>query len=155
MTPLTQLLLQSGEAGSQSSETTVFDIDEESVGPVFDALSSETARSILGLLYDEHLTASEIAEEVDTSQQNVNHHLSQLEECGLVEVVGTEYSDQGVEMDVYGPTNDRLVLQAGEEADPWPEPPDPPEGGESLAGAVAVGALLGIVVDRLVRRIRG
>lgn len=90
-------------------------IDDETADDVFAALSSETARVILGHLYDEPATASDLADAVDTSLQNVRYHLDKLTAAGLVEAVDTWYSSRGTEMTVYAPTSDPLVVTAGRE----------------------------------------
>jgi DNA-binding transcriptional ArsR family regulator len=78
-----------------------------------DALSSKTAQSILGALDGDPNTTSEIAERVDTSIQNVHHHLRRLEENGLVEPIDTWYSVKGRGMTVYALTVEKLVVQFG------------------------------------------
>lgn len=77
------------------------------------ALSSETAQSILGALDGDPKTTSEIAETVDTSLQNVHHHLQRLEQTDLVEPVDTWYSVRGREMTVYALATEKLVVQFG------------------------------------------
>jgi DNA-binding transcriptional ArsR family regulator len=77
------------------------------------ALSSGTAQSILGVLDGDPKTTSEIAKRVDTSIQNVHHHLRRLEENGLVEPIDTWYSVKGREMTVYALTAEKLVVQFG------------------------------------------
>jgi len=80
---------------------------------VFSVLSSEVARSILGELYRSPTTQSDLADRLDTSIQNVNYHLDNLAEAGLVTVVDEWYSEKGTEMDVYAPAGEPLVLIAG------------------------------------------
>jgi predicted transcriptional regulator len=77
------------------------------------ALSSKTAQSILEALDSDPKTTSEIAESVDTSLQNVHHHLQRLEKADLVEPVDTWYSVRGREMTVYGLAAEKLVVQLG------------------------------------------
>lgn len=129
-------------AGVASARRDAYAIDGEAAEGIFDALSSETARAILARLHERPRTPSEIGDVVDSSLQNVGHHLDQLGAVDLVEVVGTEHSAQGREMNVYAPTAAGLVLYAGDEpprADPsagaapgsglpgredgWPAPP--------------------------------
>lgn len=85
----------------------------EGADSVVEALRSTTARNVLRALYDEPTVASTLADRVETSAQNVHYHLAKLREADLVEVVGTWYSAKGVEMDVYAPAGDPLVLAAG------------------------------------------
>jgi DNA-binding transcriptional ArsR family regulator len=77
------------------------------------ALSSGTAQSILGALDGDPKTTSEIVEIVDTSIQNVHHHLRRLEENDLVEPVDTRYSVKGREMTVYALAAKKLVVEFG------------------------------------------
>jgi DNA-binding transcriptional ArsR family regulator len=79
-------------------------------GPVLDSLTSKTAQSILVELSDEPSTPGDVADRVDTSLQNVSYHLSNLEEAGLVTVVGTRYSSKGREMKVYASAVRSLVI---------------------------------------------
>lgn len=92
-------------------------LDDEDADALIRSLSSETARSLLTALHEEPRTASKLAEEVDTSVQNVRHHLENLRDAGLVTVVGTRYSVKGREMTVYGPANERLVVAVGGDDD--------------------------------------
>lgn len=88
-------------------------------GDVMDALSAETARSLLNHVYETPATASELATSAETTLQNTQYHLTRLQAVGLIEVVGTWYSEKGREMAVYGAKNDPMVIFAGggEEAD--------------------------------------
>ncbi|OIB56376.1 ArsR/SmtB family transcription factor [Natrialba sp. SSL1] len=80
---------------------------------ILSSVSSMTARTILALLYEEPRTASDLADHLDASVQNVSYHLERLVDADLVVVAGTWYSSQGREMDVYAPANGSLVLYAG------------------------------------------
>jgi len=92
----------------------VVDLDGEDAERVFGALSSETAREIFQSLHDEPMTASDIAEAVDSSIQNVRYHVEKLEDAGLVEVVDTWYSSRGNEMKVYAPKDGPLIVSSDE-----------------------------------------
>ena len=84
---------------------------------VIQAVSSDTAQQILSTLDDDPATASDIAAAIDTSVQNVRHHVSKLVDAGLVESVDTRYSVKGREMTVYGPADDRVVVAVGGESE--------------------------------------
>ena len=88
----------------------VIDVHSVETAEVMDALSSETRRAILDALFEEPTTPSELAAALDTSVQNAHYHLSALREAGLVESVGTRYSEKGKEMSVYAPANDPIVV---------------------------------------------
>lgn len=80
---------------------------------IFDAISSETTREIFLSLYESPQTASELADNVGTSIQNIQYHISKLEDVDLISEVDTWYSESGTEMTVYAPSNESLVLFAG------------------------------------------
>lgn len=88
----------------------------EDADTIFDALSSETSREVFEHLYESPSTPSELADELNTSSQNIHYHLGKLEAADLVESVDTVYSSRGVEIDVYAPTSEALVLVTGTES---------------------------------------
>lgn len=103
------------EDGPSPEELRTMWLDSDDAGDLISSLSSETARSILVRLHEDAATASELADAVDTSVQNVRHHLDSLTEAGLVEVSDTRYSSKGREMDVYAPVEEPMVVFVGRE----------------------------------------
>lgn len=97
----------------QEGEIQVLGVDEEETADVFDALSSDTARRVLTVIYDEPGPPSALAERLDMSLQNVSYHLENLEDAGVVEVADTRYSEKGKEMNVYAPGDDPVVVFVG------------------------------------------
>ncbi|MFC7176427.1 ArsR/SmtB family transcription factor [Halosegnis marinus] len=108
-------LLPSTPDVSADGDPRVVGVDSEDADELLAALSSKTARRILAALHDEPAPPSRIADSVDSSLQNVQYHLSNLDDAGVVEVVGTAYSEKGREMDVYAPADQPLVIVAAEE----------------------------------------
>lgn len=96
-------------------EPVVLDLSSDHADRVFKSLSSDTARNVLQALHEEPRVASEIAEELDTSLQNVDYHLRNLQEAELVEVVDTGYSRTGNEMKVYGASAEALMVSSDPE----------------------------------------
>lgn len=125
----------------------IVEISADGATEVFDALSSETARALLSAVHESPRTASNLAETVGTSVQNVQYHLRKFEEAELVEVVDTWYSTRGVEMNVYGPADRSLVLYTGTGL------ASPPLGEalSRLVGGVGILGIVSLLVDRLVR----
>jgi DNA-binding transcriptional ArsR family regulator len=101
------------ETAPDDGELRVLSLTGDDADQLIGSLSSETARSIVAALNENPATASELADTVSTSLQNVRHHLGNLEEAGLVEVADTRYSVKGREMKVYAPTQDSLVVCVG------------------------------------------
>lgn len=92
----------------------VVDLDGDDAEAVFNALSSDTAREIYRVLYQDPATASEIAETVGTSVQNVRYHIENLQSAGLIDHVDTWYSSRGNEMAVYAATDGALIVSGDE-----------------------------------------
>ncbi|WP_152041349.1 ArsR/SmtB family transcription factor [Salinigranum salinum] len=94
-------------------DTRVVSLGSEEAASLCGSLASETATSILSQLFEEPTTASDLAECVDTSLQNAHYHLERLRDSDLIRVVDTWYSSRGVEMKVYAPAHDELVIAPG------------------------------------------
>jgi DNA-binding transcriptional ArsR family regulator len=108
-------LLPSSPDVSPDGDPRVVGLDSEEADDLMAALSSTTARRLLAELHDDPAPPGELADRVDTSLQNAQYHLENLEDAGAIEVVGTAYSQQGREMQVYGPADSPLVIYAGEQ----------------------------------------
>ncbi|WP_119817954.1 ArsR/SmtB family transcription factor [Halalkaliarchaeum desulfuricum] len=82
----------------------------EEAGELFETLSSEKRRTILNQLSEEPTNAADLAEQLETSVQNVLYHIRKLRTAGLIQVVGTHYSPKGREMDLYAPAQSGIVI---------------------------------------------
>lgn len=108
-------LLPAGFGGPTATEAgpRVIGIDGEEADDLLAAMSSSTARELLGALHEEPAAPSELADRVGTSLQNAQYHLGKLEAAGAVEVADTVYSEKGREMKLYAPSDQPLVVVAG------------------------------------------
>jgi DNA-binding transcriptional ArsR family regulator len=126
-------------AATSDEQLRVLDVEAEESDDVFDALATETRRAVFRSLFDEPGAASEIADRVDTSLQNVHYHLETLTEAGLVDEIDTRYSAKGNEMTVYGPASDPLVFVGNRDIRPRVERSlGDIVGGVGLLGAAAL-----------------
>jgi DNA-binding transcriptional ArsR family regulator len=110
-------LLPSTSDATPANDATprIVGLNSEDADALLSALSSETARKLLAALHEEPATPSKVADRIDTSLQNVQYHLEKLENADAIEVVDTVYSEKGREMNVYAPTDQPLVVFAGDE----------------------------------------
>ncbi len=92
-------------------DQSTLELTDDRTGAVLQALSSETARGILACIEETPGTASDIVEQTDTSMQNIQYHLSKLEDADLIAPVDTWYSSKGREMTVYAATADQFVIE--------------------------------------------
>jgi len=104
-------------SAADDAEPRVVGVDSDDADELLSALSSETARRLLGELHDDPAPPAELADRADTSLQNAQYHLSNLQDAGAVEVVDTAYSQKGREMDVYAPADQPLVIFAGDDSE--------------------------------------
>jgi DNA-binding transcriptional ArsR family regulator len=132
-------------SAGDGGEPRVIGVDSDDADDLLSALQSETARDLLAALYDDPATPSALAEEADTSIQNVRYHLERLDDADLVEVADTIYSEKGREMKVYAPAAKPLVVFAGGEDDA----PGLESALSKLLGALGVLGLSSLLVQRL------
>lgn len=125
----------------------VIEIDTDGASEMVAALSSEIARALSSQVHESPRTASDLAEVVGTSVQNVQYHLQKFEEAELVEVVDTWYSSRGGGMRVYGPSDRSFVFYTGS----YPGNPTSGEALGRLLGGVGILGIASVLVDRLGR----
>jgi len=102
-------------SAADDGDPRVVGLDSDEADDVLAALSSGTARELLSALHDDPGTPSELADRVDTSLQNTQYHLEKLADADVIRVLDTAYSEKGREMKVYGPTDQPLVVFAGDD----------------------------------------
>lgn len=113
---MADLLPSTSDASApQAAEPRVIGVDSDDADNLLGALSSETARTLLAALHEDPATPSALAEEIDTSLQNAQYHLGNLEDADVIQVIDTIYSEKGREMKVYAPADQPLVVFAGNE----------------------------------------
>ncbi len=79
-------------------------------------ISNDTARQIIGLLADAPLSASDIAERLQTPLTTITYNLENLESVGLIKVERIKYSEKGRKIKIYGPVK-KLIVIAPEKTD--------------------------------------
>ena len=148
---MSRLLPFKSEPTQSPEGARVLSLEDEATEEALSALSSDTAREILSLVYEEPRTPPEVRDEIGTSLQNVHYHLENLEEADLIQPAGSGYSEKGTEMTVYAPASEAVVLFAGAQDD----------GSRlqtalaRLLGAVGLLALASIAVKRIARNTIG
>lgn len=104
------------ESHSSPNEPCVLSLDTPVGDEVFETLTASMTRRVLSIIYDQPSTPTEIREKFDTTYQTVHYHLDKLEEAGLIESAGVEYSEKGTEMTIYVPSNEAVILFAGQKS---------------------------------------
>lgn len=101
------------EPALPDAEPRVVDLSSDDAADLLSVFASATARRILLTIQEEVMSASALADELDSSVQNVHYHLDRLLDADAIEVVATAYSPKGREMDLYGPAAKPLVVCVG------------------------------------------
>lgn len=60
--------------------------DDEKIKSFGEILTNDSSREILQLLFNDELTASQIAQKSDVSLQLVKYHLNKLQDLGVVKI---------------------------------------------------------------------
>ncbi|WP_128906612.1 ArsR/SmtB family transcription factor [Halorubrum amylolyticum] len=132
---------------SGPDEPVIAGLEDEDADQLFDALGSEMSRAVLAACYEDGQTRSELADELETSIQNISYHVDKLESAGLLEPAETRYGANGSEVLVYEPSKQAVIIAAGETnfVDRLSEAVD------KLFAPVALAGLLSLIVGILVR----
>ncbi len=97
------------EAPQGDEKLIILPLGEESK-KLTQVISNDTARKIIELLADAPLSASDIAERLQTPLTTIVYNLENLESVGLIKVEKIKYSEKGREVKIYAPGRKLIVL---------------------------------------------
>jgi DNA-binding transcriptional ArsR family regulator len=84
--------------------------DDKKIKSFGEILSNDSSREILQLLFNEELTASQIAQKSDVSLQLVKYHLNKLQDLGVVKVSKIEKNSKSQDMKIYTASKFSIVI---------------------------------------------
>lgn len=84
--------------------------DDEKIKSFGEILSNDSSREILQLLFNDELTASQIAQKSDVSLQLVKYHLNKLQDLGVVKVSKIEKNSKSQDMKIYTASKFSIVI---------------------------------------------
>ena len=73
-------------------------------------ITNDTARGVLELLAEHSMSASEIANKLNTPLTTIKYNLENLVEAGLVKIERIKYSEKGRQVKVYAPVRKLIVV---------------------------------------------
>ena len=97
------------EAPQGNEKLLILPLGEESK-KLTQVISNDTARKIIELLADAPLSASDIAERLQTPLTTIVYNLENLEEVGLIKIEKIKYSEKGREVKIYAPVRKLIVV---------------------------------------------
>ena len=74
--------------------------DDEKIKSFGEILTNNSSREIMQLLYNEELSANQIAQKTDISLQLVKYHLTKLQDLGIVKILKIEKNSKSQDMKI-------------------------------------------------------
>ena len=84
--------------------------DDEKIHSYAELFTNESSRKILHLLFNEELSATQIAQKTDISLQSVKYHLNKLLALGVVKISKIEKNSKSQDMKIYSATKFSVVI---------------------------------------------
>jgi DNA-binding transcriptional ArsR family regulator len=84
--------------------------DDEKIKSFGEIFTSDSSRKILQLLFNEELSATQIAQKSDVSLQLVKYHLNKLQDLGVVKISKIEKNSKSQDMKIYTASKFSLVI---------------------------------------------
>ena len=88
----------------------IFATDDEKIKSFGELLTNDSSREILQLLFNEELTATQIAKKTDISLQLVKYHLIKLQDLGVVKISKIEKNSKSKDMKIYTASKFSIVI---------------------------------------------
>ncbi len=103
-------MLQDKTRQTVPERVSIYDTDDERLRALGEVLITDVSRTILKLLFDETLTANEIATKTGFSLQLVRYHLKKLQDVGLVDIPKIGKNTKSHDMKYYHATKFAIVI---------------------------------------------
>ena len=84
--------------------------DDKKIKMFGELFTNDSSRGILQLLFNEELTATQIAQRTDISLQLVKYHLNKLQDLGVVKISKVEKNSKSQDMKIYSATKFSIVI---------------------------------------------
>ena len=84
--------------------------DDEKIKSFGELFTNDSSREILQLLFNEELTANQIAQKTEISLQLVKYHLNKLQDLGIVKISKIEKNSKSQDMKIYTATKFSIVI---------------------------------------------
>jgi len=84
--------------------------DDEKIKSFGELFTNDSSRKILQLLFNEELSATQIAQKTDISLQLVKYHLIKLQDLGIVKIIKIEKNSKSKDMKIYSATKFSIVI---------------------------------------------
>ena len=100
----------SNEDSKMVDAVNVFSLDDEEMKILAKVISNKSSISILNLLFDNEMTANEIAQKTNMSLQLVKHYLEKMQQIELIHVSKTGKNSKARDMNYYKASKLAIVI---------------------------------------------
>ncbi|NNM35620.1 MAG: winged helix-turn-helix transcriptional regulator [Nitrosopumilus sp.] len=98
------------EENGISENIKILATDDEKIKSYGEILSNDSSREILQLLFNQELSANQIAQKSDISLQLVKYHLMKLQDLGVVKISKIEKNSKSQDMKIYTASKFSIVI---------------------------------------------
>ena len=107
-----QTLLSSDEFSNDdlTENIKILATDDEKIKSFGEIFTNDSSREILQLLFNEDLTATQIAQKSNVSLQLVKYHLNKLQDLGIVKISKIEKNSKSQDMKIYTASKFSIVI---------------------------------------------
>ena len=98
------------DADDLTEKIKILATDDEKIKSFGELLTNDSSREILQLLFNEELTANQIAQKTNISLQLVKYHLIKLQDLGIVKISKIEKNSKSQDMKIYTATKFSIVI---------------------------------------------
>lgn len=84
--------------------------DDEKIKSFGELFTNDSSREILQLLFNEELSAMQIAQKTNISLQLVKYHLNKLQDLGIVKILKIEKNSKSQDMKIYSAIKFSIVI---------------------------------------------
>lgn len=88
----------------------ILSTDDEKIKSFGEIFTNDTSREILQLLFNEELSANQIAQRINVSLQLVKYHINKLQDLGVVKISKIEKNSKSKDMKIYSAIKFSIVI---------------------------------------------
>lgn len=100
----------SNENSKTVDAVNIFSLDDEKMKILAKVISNKSSITILNLLFDNEMTANEIAQKTNMSLQLVKHYLEKMQQIELIQISKTEKNCKARDMNYYKASKIAIVV---------------------------------------------
>ncbi|RNJ76595.1 MAG: ArsR family transcriptional regulator [Nitrosopumilus sp. H13] len=97
-------------AGDLEEKIRIMATDDEKIKSFGEVLTNDSSREILQLLFNDRLSAAQIAQKTGISLQLARYHLNKLQDLGVVKISRIEKNSKSQDMKIYSATKFSIVI---------------------------------------------